>query len=202
MDGKVWVKNSDQAQILRLDPKTGQWENLGSFKDPETGKTITTYGMPVDQENNLYLLDSSSNAIGKVDAKTGKLTGAYHGLIPNSRPRRGAVDEQGRLWYGEYTGNAIGMFDPETRTIKEWRVPTPWSQPYDVIADKNGEAWAGSMLNDRVARLDPKTGQFVEYLLPKETNIRRVFVDNSTSPVTFWVGSNHGASIVKVEPLD
>jgi len=26
-------------------------------------------------------------------------------------------------------------------------------------------------------------------------------VDNSTSPVTFWVGSNHGASIVKVEPL-
>jgi hypothetical protein len=29
-----------------------------------------------------------------------------------------------------------------------------------------------------------------------------VFVDNSTSPVTFWTGSNHGASIVKVEPLD
>jgi virginiamycin B lyase len=27
-------------------------------------------------------------------------------------------------------------------------------------------------------------------------------VDNSTSPVTFWTGSNHGASIVKVEPLD
>jgi hypothetical protein len=31
-------------------------------------------------------------------------------------------------------------------------------------------------------------------------NIRRVFVDNTT-PV-FWVGSNHGASIIKVEPLD
>jgi hypothetical protein len=36
----------------------------------------------------------------------------------------------------------------------------------------------------------------------KETNIRRVFVDNTTSPVTFWVGSNHGASILKLEPLD
>jgi virginiamycin B lyase len=42
----------------------------------------------------------------------------------------------------------------------------------------------------------------VEYLLPKETNIRRVFIDNSTSPVTFWTGSNHGGSVVKVEPLD
>jgi imidazolonepropionase-like amidohydrolase len=27
-------------------------------------------------------------------------------------------------------------------------------------------------------------------------------VDNRTTPVTFWVGNNHGASIVKLEPLD
>jgi len=58
------------------------------------------------------------------------------------------------------------------------------------------------MLNDRIARLDPKSGQFTEYVLPKSTNIRRVFVDSSTTPVTFWVGSNHGASIIKLEPLD
>jgi hypothetical protein len=32
--------------------------------------------------------------------------------------------------------------------------------------------------------------------------MRRVFVDSTTTPVTFWTGSNHGASIVKVEPLD
>ena len=43
---------------------------------------------------------------------------------------------------------------------------------------------------------------FIEYLLPRSTNIRRVFVDNSTTPISFWVGSNDGASIVKLEPLD
>ena len=59
-----------------------------------------------------------------------------------------------------------------------------------------------SMMSDRVSRLDPKTGQYVEYQLPKTTNIRRVFVDNTTTPVTFWAGSNHGASIFKLEPLD
>ena len=52
------------------------------------------------------------------------------------------------------------------------------------------------------SRLDPKTGRFTEYLLLRSTNIRRVFVDSSTTPVTFWVGSNHGASIIKLEPLD
>jgi streptogramin lyase len=81
-------------------------------------------------------------------------------------------------------------------------MPTPWSGPYDVAVDKNGDAWTGSMMNDRVQRLDPKTGQVTEYLLPRETNMRRVFVDNSTTPPTFWVGNNHRASIVKLEPLD
>jgi virginiamycin B lyase len=201
VDGKVWVKNSDRAQILRLDPKTGEWENLGSFKDPGNNRTITSYGIPADHDNNLYLLDFSSSNVGKLDAKTGKLS-VYRGAIPNSRPRRGRVDEHNRLWFAEYGGNAIGMFDPKTEKVQEWVLPTAWAQPYDVVTDKNGEAWTGSMLSDRVSRLDPKTGEFVEYLLPKTTNIRRVFVDNSTTPVTFWVGSNHGASIVKVEPMD
>ena len=201
VDGKVWVKNSDRAQILRLDPATGEWENLGSFKDPSTSRTITSYGIPADHQNNLYLLDFSSSNIGKLDAKTGKLT-IYRSPIPNSRPRRGRVDEQNRLWFAEYAGNAIGMLDPKTEKIQEWVLPTAWGQPYDVVTDRNGEAWTGSMLSDRVSRLDPQTGEFVEYLLPRTTNIRRVFVDNSTTPVTFWIGNNHGASIVKVEPMD
>jgi virginiamycin B lyase len=58
------------------------------------------------------------------------------------------------------------------------------------------------MINDQVTRVNTRTGESVAYLLPRTTNIRRVFVDNSTAPPTFWVGSNHGASIVKLEPLD
>jgi virginiamycin B lyase len=201
VDGKVWVKNSDRSQIMRLDPETGQWENLGSFSDPSNGKRLGVYGIRADSENNLYLLDFQSSNIGRIDAKTGKFT-VYRGQIANSRPRRGAVDDQNRLWFAEYAGNAVGMFDPKTEQIKEWVLPTPWAQPYDVVRDKNGEAWTGSMMSDRVSRLDPKTGQFVEYQLPKTTNIRRVFVDNSTTPVTFWIGSNHAASIIKLEPLD
>lgn len=201
VDGKVWVKNSDGSQILRLDPETGQWENLGSFNDPSNNRRFGVYGIRADDKNNLYLLDFQTSNIGLIDAKTKQFTVA-RGAIPNSRPRRGAVDGENRLWYAEYAGNAIGMFDPKTKEVKEWVLPTAWGQPYDVVADKNGEAWTGSMMSDRVSRLDPKTGNYVEYLLPKTTNIRRVFVDNTTSPVTFWIGSNHAASIIKLEPLD
>ena len=200
-DNKVWIKNSDGGNIYRLDLASNKFENLGSFKDPKTGRRIGTYGIHSDAQNNAYLLDFAAGNIVRIDARTRKAD-VYETPTPDSRPRRGRVDAEGRLWFAEYRGNGIGMFDPKTQRITEWKVTTPWSAPYDVVVDKNGEAWTGSMLNDLVARIDTRTGQVTEYLLPRPTNIRRVFVDNTTNPVTFWVGSNHGASIVKLEPLD
>jgi virginiamycin B lyase len=201
VDNKVWIKNSDGGNIYRLDLTDNKFEDLGAFKDPRSGKRIGTYGLHSDQANNIYLLDFAAGNIVKIDAKT-KLPTVYLTPTPNSRPRRGRVDAEGRLWFAEYQGNAIGMFDPKTEKISEWKVPTPWSAPYDAEAGRNGEAWTGSMLTDRVSRLDIKSGQYTEYPLPHSTNIRRVFIDDSKSPGTLWVGNNHGASIVKVEPLD
>jgi virginiamycin B lyase len=201
IDNKVWIKNSDVGNIYRLDLISNKMENLGSFKDPQTGKRIGTYGIHSDAQNNAYLLDFSAGNIVKIDAVTKHAT-VYQTPTPDSRPRRGRVDREGRLWFGEYQGNAIGMFDPRTERMTEWKVPTPWSAPYDAVADRNGEAWTGSMLTDRVARLDIKSGQYTEYMLPRPTNIRRVYVDDSKRPGTLWIGSNHGASIVKVEPLE
>jgi virginiamycin B lyase len=201
VDAKVWIKNSDGGHIYRLDLASNKFEDLGSPKDPRTGKRIGTYGIHADADNNLYLLDFSAGNIVRIDAKTKEPT-VYLTPTPNSHPRRGRVDDQGRLWFAEYFGNAIGMLDPETGKIQEWKVPTPWSSPYDAMEDKNGNAWTGSMNTDRVARLDIKTGQYTEYPLPRPTNIRRVFVDDAKNPGTLWIGSNHGAAIVKVEPLD
>lgn len=81
-------------------------------------------------------------------------------------------------------------------------MPTRYSNPYDVVLDKNEEAWLGGMASDRIVRLNSKSGEMTEYLLPRSTNVRRVDVDNSTTPVTFWVGNNDSGSIVKLEPLD
>jgi virginiamycin B lyase len=200
-DGKVWIKNNDGNNIYRLDPVSDMFENLGSFKDPRNGRRIGAYGIHSDAQNNLYLLDFSAGNIVRIDAGTKNPT-VYMTPTPNSRPRRGRVDAKGRLWFAEYQGNAIGMFDPRTEKFSEWKVPTPWSSPYDAAAGLNDEAWTAGMSSDRVVRLDIKTGEVTEYPLPRPTNIRRVHIDDAKSPGTLWIGSNHGASIVKVEPLD
>jgi streptogramin lyase len=154
-----------------------------------------------DAHNNAYFTVFGKENIGRIDAKTGAIS-VYRTPTAASGPRRGMIDREGRLWFGENRADRVGMFDTKTEQFKEWSAPTPGSWPYDVTADNTSEAWSGGEFTDTVLRLNTRTGEFVEYLLPRFTNIRRVFVDNSTTPVTFWVGNNHGASIVKLEPLN
>lgn len=199
VDGKIWTQNNGFAAVHRLELATGKWETWEPFKDAKEPHNI--YDVIADSKNNVWFTDFRWHHIGKLDAKTGEVF-LYEVPTRGSNPRRANMDSQDRLWFGEYRGHKIGMLDTKTEKFKEWPIPTPWSAPYDVVADKNEEAWTGSMLTDRVSRLDTKTGTFVEYLMPRSTNIRRVFVDNSTTPVTFWVGNNHGSSVIKLEPLD
>ena len=201
VDGKVWAQNNGFAAVHRLDLASGAIETIAPFKNAGVGENHNIYDVIPNSKNNAYFTDIAADYIGRIDAKTSEVK-LYPMPTKPAGPRRGMMDSQDRVWFGEYRGNKIGMFDTKTETFKEWTMPTPWSEPYDVVVDKNGEAWTGSMINDHIDRLDPKSGQVTEYLLPQETNIRRVFVDNSTSPVTFWVGNNHRASIVKLEPLD
>jgi streptogramin lyase len=201
VDGKVWLENHGYTNILRMDLASGTFEPFEVFKGAyEKGETHNIYDLVPDSKNNAYFTDFEQGQIGRLDAKTGKIT-FYQTPTPNSRPRRAWMDAEDRFWFAEYRVNRVAVFDTRNERFQEWLAPTPWSAPYDVVVDRNGDLWTGSVTNDRVLRLNPKSGQSSEYLLPRSTNIRRVFVDNSTNPVTFWVGSNHGASIVKVEPL-
>jgi virginiamycin B lyase len=201
IDGKVWTQNNGFAGVHRLDLATGKIETWEPFKGAPKGESHNIYDVIPDSENNAYFTDFRQGQIGRIDAKTGEVS-LFQTPTPRSAPRRGNMDAQDRLWFGEYRGDRIGMFDTKTHAFKEWKLNTRWAAPYDVVLDRNEEAWTGSMVTDQVTRLNTRTGEMVDYLLPRSTNIRRVFVDNSTTPVSFWVGSNDGASIVKVEPLE
>jgi virginiamycin B lyase len=201
VDGKIWTNNAGNQEVYRIDLATGKYETWAPMKQIATPGNHTIYGIASDSKNNLWFMEFQDNYIGRIDAKTGALS-LFRAPTDRSRNRRGVMDDQDRLWFAEYRGNKIGMFDTNEQAFKEWSLPTPWTGPYHPVVDRNGEIWTGGMTTDRVVRLDPKTNKTVEYMLPKDTNIRRVFVDNTTTPVTFWTGSNHGASIVKLEPLD
>ena len=202
VDGKVWFNDAEHPMVGRYDLNSGIFEPwIRPFRDlPETPRH-GAYGIYTDSQNNAYLLDFPSEYIWKVDARTGAAT-AYKTPSPNSRPRRGRMDSQDRLFFAEYGAAKVAMFDTKTGTFKEWPVPGAYSMPYDAQADETGWIWTNNTMDDLVTRINSETGETIQYLMPIETNGRRVSVDESGPRPVLWMGSNHQAAVMKIEPLD
>jgi streptogramin lyase len=199
VDGKLWINDAGIPGLHRLDTRTGKWETWKPYENMKGPHSV--YGIYADSKNNIFFMDFGGENVGRIDAQSGKLT-LFPTPTPRSRPRRGRMDAEDRVWFAEWRAEQIGMFDTRTEKFREWPVPGPYTAPYDVVRDKTGKVWTAGMNSDRVLRLDLDTGEYAEYPLPSQTNVRRVFVDDATSPPTFWVGNNHHATLVKVEPLE
>jgi streptogramin lyase len=200
VDGKVWFSEGGSRTLFRLDPATGKMEHIDQFKDVPKNVAHAEYGIVSDPQNNLWFFDFADRNVGRTDKSTG-VTTLFAVPTPASRPRRGHMDADGLITFAEFAADRVGVMDTKTEQIREYLLPENFA-PYDAVMDRNGEVWSGGMNADTIVRVDTKSGQSVGYLLPESTNVRRVFVDSSTTPVTFWVGNNHRGKIIKLEPLD
>ena len=100
VDGKVWTNNQETRDIYRLDVATGKFENTGKAID-KTGRQISAYGIPTDHDNNSTCWSSAAPAsAGATPRPSRSRSGARRSA--SSRPRRGRVDQQNRLWFAEY----------------------------------------------------------------------------------------------------
>jgi virginiamycin B lyase len=197
VDNNIWLQDPARRGVYRINVTNGQTKLF----EPFANSPGSPYQILADKQNNLWFLNFGGAHIGKIDAKSGKIA-LYPTPTRNSRPRRGRLDDEGRLWFAEFFGERVGMFDTKTERFREWEVPGGFFAPYDVAPAKDGYVWTGGMSADRIVRLNIETGKAIEYPLPHSTNVRRVFVDNRTPKPTFWVGNNHGAAIIKIEPLE
>jgi virginiamycin B lyase len=202
VDGKVWTKDVGTGNVYRLDLATGDWERFHptDLLPDAANHHYGIYQVISDARNNLWMAEFSEGYLGKIDAKTLKVTW-FQPPTPHARLRRMEMDPNGDIIVTEYRGNKVAVFDPKTEKFTEYPLP-PYTYPYRANFDKNGDIWASTMSTDRVVRMDPKSDQTDQYLMPSDTNMRTVYVDNTTNPVSFWVGSNHDHALVKVEPLD
>ncbi len=179
----------------------------------ESAQGLGAYDIAIDSGNNVYGGGRGSTAIWRVDAETLEATlypipeqprGGEGSL--GSGMRRGVVDQQDRLWWGGFDGGFVGVLDTRLRAgeeIKLYPVPLRWFQPYMAEHDDTRYTWVSSISADRVARLNVETEEWDVYLLPGEANLRHIHVQRSETGglSSAWVGMNHQARIVHVEPF-
>ena len=133
VDGKVWLQDAGTYTILRLDVKTRRVRGVRPVSDPAPQRLR-------------HRCRTRRTTAGICRSAPRKWAGSTRRPAPSpgsrrrrrgSGPRRGMMDAEERLWFGENRGDKIGMFDTRTQQFKEWQPPTQgW--PYDVIADRNG----------------------------------------------------------------
>jgi len=202
VDGKAWINSAEKPRVTRFDINTGKYEEWKTpFKDRPAGEGHSAYGVYTDSKNNAFLMDFPSQYVWKIDAKTGAVT-SYKTPSDYSRPRRGRMDDQDRLWFAEWRADKVAMFDTKSGEFMEWDVPGKYVAPYDAQIDKNGEIWTNNMMDDRVTRIDAKTGKAVQFLMPIETNARRIAVDDYGRKPSLWIGAQHQGVVMHVEPLE
>ena len=146
-----------------------------------------TYSLTFDKDENVWFTNPGTGQIGKVDAKTLKVTQWMPPTL-NSYERRLAIDADGVIWFGEFQKGKIGRFDPKTQAFKEYDVPGGVeSFPYAIGIGADHGIWYSSYYLDVIGRLDPNTGKIVEYPFPHSENTIREFFPDSEGRM--WYGS-------------
>jgi streptogramin lyase len=201
VDGKLWANvafaTGEAGGTWHIDLATNTWTRVTY---PSGSPLALAYDVVADSKNNIYGMHMNNDKIWMTDSKTLQ-TVWYDFPSKGAGCRRGHIDSQDRLWCGVFHGNLLAMFDPETQKIKEWKVPTPWTRPYDAQFDDKMYVWTAGMDNDLAVRLNIQTGEFTEYLLPHATNVRHVEVQKSGALSSVWLGDQQGNTLVRVEPL-
>ena len=208
---------------VKLDPKTGEYTFYRALTPG-----LTTYGVGVDAEDNVWFTRSGSDLLGIVDGRTGKVSELslsapdqddvehtardkelaskfepidQYGPPWQKGPRRQTSDlKNGTHWIVLSKSSGLAKIDIRTRKVTEYPLPYRYSFPYHVAVDKNHMVWVATINTDSVFKFNPFTEQFAEYRLPTlGTDVRLVSVDNSTDPPTVWLAYWQTSKLARIQ---
>lgn len=196
LPGKEGIEDGGSKHTVRIDPSGKVWTSgvpLTRF-DPETGKFTRfdsegdyIYDVKPDKNGDVWFTNFTASKIGKVDAKTMKVS-TWATPTPNAIPRRMEIGPDGMIYAGEFLGGKMARFDPKTQTFKEFPLPGPSPSPYAMGFDAEGYLWYDSHNTDTLGRFDPRTGNVIEYPFPHSEIVMREFFRDSQGRI--WYGSS------------
>jgi virginiamycin B lyase len=143
----------------RLDPATGKLD----VYDAPRGRG--PYGITTTPSGEIYYASLAGSHIARIDAETGQAT-PIEPPTGGQGARRVWSDSQGRIWVSEWNAGQVGMYDPRTRTWREWKLPGEHPQTYAVYVDERDTVWLSDFGANALVRFDPATESFTSFPLP------------------------------------
>ena len=129
---------------------------------------------------------------------------------PESYPHDAIVGPDGRIWFNDFQQPYIGVLDPGSGKIREWKLPV--LRPKDpagfltIKFDKDGKAWIPRFMQGcTVTRFDPVTEKFTSWTVdPKYNNAtsRCAHVALGAPSGKIWFSDSENRRMFRLNPTD
>jgi virginiamycin B lyase len=196
--GSVWFTGQRSGQYGRLDPESGAAE-VFDFSSATTGP----YGIWAAPDDSLWVALFGTNRLARIDTSGATPTAEEFELPnPDSRPRRIAVDANGRVWYTDYSRRMLGMMDPaapEESRFREWETPGGGA-PYGIAIGPDGRVWFDDQGVPEIVGFDPDEQRVVAQLPVPHDNpgpVRNMAVDRVRQRL--WLSMSNSARLALIQ---
>jgi virginiamycin B lyase len=164
--GKLWF-TGQSGYYGRLDPASG---DMKVWKAP---RGSGPYGITTTPSGRVFYASLAGNHIAEIDVDTGNATV----IEPPTRgqgARRVWSDSKGRIFASYWNTGQVGMYDPSTRTWREWKLPGV-AHAYSVWVDPSDKVWLTDWSTNAIVRFDPVNGEFKSFPSDRDrANVRQM----------------------------
>jgi virginiamycin B lyase len=169
-DSMIWITQSFAGKVASFNVTSRAFKEYS----PSSNEALRSpVGIVLDINENVWVSDHGGSSVDelipsnstfiKFPTSVPSVSGGYS----ISAVATLAIDKQGKLWFVEHFSNKVGVLDPKTGIIQEFKIPATGAYSVLNALDTNGNFW------------------FTEYYANKIGEISA----NSTSPISVTMGS-------------
>lgn len=170
-DGSVWYTAQGSGELGRLDPVTGDIEEIA------LGDGSRPHGVVIGPDDAAWVTDGGLNAIVRVDPSTLDVRTFPLPTDDDANLNTADFDREGTLWF---TGQAgiYGRLAAGANEVEVFDAPRG-AGPYGIAATQDGSVYYASLAGNHLARVDTATGEATVLEPPTAgQGTRRVWADS------------------------
>jgi virginiamycin B lyase len=190
-DGGVWLTDSGQNAIVRVDPQTRQVKSWPLPKE----RGYVNLNTAIFDRSGIHWFTGQNGVYGRLDPRTGEMK-VFD--APRGRGPYGIhVSPQGALYYASLAGSYVGQIDPVSSATKVIEPPTRGQGARRVWSDSRGAIWVSEWNSGQLSRYDPKSG-WKEWKAPgARPRVYAVYVDEADK---VWVSEWSEQVMLRFDP--
>jgi len=164
--GRVWF-TGQAGYYGRLEPSTGV---VTVWKAP---RGSGPYGITTTPGGDVYYASLAGSHIARIDTESGDAS-VIEPPTKGQGARRVWSDSRGRIWVSYWNTGQVGMYDPSSKSWREWKLPGN-AHAYAVWVDDKDKVWLTDWSTNALVRFDPLTEKFGSFPSTRDqANVRQM----------------------------